>query len=126
MFVLMKDATHTITPANVEACDLVLIGDRLWQRTYRSGVRDPPVGSVGVVVPLVLVQGVQQMALVPDQCSVQQFVAAGLYPAFHDCVHAGHLDAGEHDTDAGVGEDRIEELGVLAVRVPRARRGARL
>jgi hypothetical protein len=39
---------------------------------------------VGVVVAPVLVQGVQQMALVSDQCSVQQLVAATLDPPFHD------------------------------------------
>jgi hypothetical protein len=37
-------------------------------------------------MPLVLVQGVQRMALVPDQCSVQQLVAAALDPPFHDGV----------------------------------------
>jgi hypothetical protein len=35
------------------------------------------------------VQGVQQMSLVPDQGSVQRFMAASLDPAFHDRVHAG-------------------------------------
>jgi hypothetical protein len=39
---------------------------------------------VGVVVLLVLVQGMQQMALVSDQSSVQQLVAAALDPSFPD------------------------------------------
>src|SRR5690349_14610469 len=41
------------------------------------------------------------MWLVPDQRAVQQFVAAGPHPAFHDRVHAGYLDTAEHDRDAG-------------------------
>jgi len=49
MFVFMKDAAQTITPTDVEACDRVWFGDRLGQRMQRPGVRDPPVGSVGVM-----------------------------------------------------------------------------
>jgi hypothetical protein len=84
MFVLVEDAAEAITPADVEACDRVWIGDGVRQWTYWPGVRDPSVGSVGVVVVLVLVQGVQQMPRVPDQGPVQQFVAAALDPPFHD------------------------------------------
>src|SRR2546430_11602748 len=57
------------------------------------------------------------MRLVPDQRAVEQFVAAGLDPPFHDRVHAGNLDAAEHGRDAGVGEDRVEQGGVLAIPV---------
>src|SRR3954451_4810202 len=42
-------------------------------------------GTVTVVVPFVLAQGVQEMRLVPDQRPVEQFVAAGLDP-----VHFGN------------------------------------
>jgi len=33
MFVLMRDTSQTITPADVETYDRGWIGDRLWQRT---------------------------------------------------------------------------------------------
>jgi hypothetical protein len=59
----------------------------------------------------------QQMVLVPGQCAVQQFAAAGPYPAFHDRVRAGYLDAAGQDVDAGVGQDRVEDAGILAVPV---------
>jgi|SRR6266545_4836537 len=67
------------------------------------------------------------MAFIPDQRAVEQLVAAALDPAFHDGVHAGHLDAAEHDLDIGVGEDRVEQGGELAVavtdKVPRCAAG---
>jgi hypothetical protein len=74
-------------------------------------------GTVTVVVPFVLAQGVQQMPLVPDQRPVEQFVAAGLDPPFHDRVHARHPDAAEHDRDTDVGEDGVEQGRVLPVAI---------
>jgi hypothetical protein len=58
-----------------------------------------------------------QLGLVPYQRPVEQFVAAGLDPPFHDRVHARHPHAAEHDGDAGVGEDRVEQWRVLPVAV---------
>ena len=58
--------------------------------------------SVKVVVPFVLAEGVREMRLVPDECAVEQLVAAGLDPPFHDRVHSGNLDTAEHHGDAGV------------------------
>src|SRR6266536_3257175 len=57
------------------------------------------------------------MSLVPDKGSVEQFAAAGPHPSFHDRVHAGHLDAAAYDLDAGVGQDGVEQRGVLPVAV---------
>ena len=57
------------------------------------------------------------MALIPDQGSVEEFAAAGLYPAFHDRVHTGHLDATENDADPGVREDGVEPAGEFGVSV---------
>jgi hypothetical protein len=37
-----------------------------------------------IVVMFVLTQGVQQVSLIEDQGTVEEFVAAGLDPAFHD------------------------------------------
>jgi hypothetical protein len=48
---------------------------------------------------------------------VKQFVAAALHPAFDDRVHPGHLNTTEHDLDAGVGEDDVEQVRVSAVAV---------
>ncbi len=59
MFVLMEDTAQTITSTDVETRNRVWIGDRLRQRMQRPGVRDTPMGPMRVVVPLVLVQGVQ-------------------------------------------------------------------
>jgi hypothetical protein len=75
-------------------------------------MRSVPVGEGPV-----LAQRVQQMSLVEDQRPVEQFAAAGPDPAFHCRVHAGHPDAAEHDRDAGIGEDGVEQGRVLAVPV---------
>jgi hypothetical protein len=58
------------------------------------------------------------MRLVPDQRLVEQFLAAGLDRPFHDRVHAGYPDTAEHHSDAGVGEDRVEQRRVLPVTIP--------
>jgi hypothetical protein len=39
-------------------------------------------------------------------------------PAFHDRIHPRHLDPAEHDRDASLLEDRVEQAGELAVAVP--------
>jgi len=106
-----------VTSADVEVCDLVWIGERFGQWLQCPGVRDAPMGPAGVVVPLVLVQGVQEVCLVPDQHAVQQLVAAALDPPLHDGVHPGHLNAAEYDFDPSVGEDRVERCWVFAVAV---------
>jgi len=52
-----------------------------------AGVLEPP-------------DGVQEVALVPDERAVQELVPAGLHPAFHDRVHTGHPGACEYDVQA--------------------------
>jgi hypothetical protein len=74
VFILVQDAAQAVTSANVEVCELVWIGERFGQWMEWSGVRDVPMGPVGVVMPLVFVQGVQEVCLVPDQHAVQQLV----------------------------------------------------
>lgn len=59
----------------------------------------------------------RRWAWFPDEGAVERLVAAGLDPPFHDRVHAGDLDAAEHDREAGVGEDGIEQGRVLAVAI---------
>lgn len=71
-----------------------------------------------VMVVVVLAQGVYQVGMVPDQCPVEQFVTAGVDPAFHDRLHAWHPDAAANNRDPGVSEDRVKQGGVLAVSVP--------
>src|SRR2546421_9468362 len=75
-------------------------------------------GSATVVVVFVFMQCVKQMCLVPDQRTVEPFVAAGLDPPLDDRVHARNLDTREYDRDTGVGEDGVEQGGVLAVAIP--------
>ena len=72
----------------------------------------------GVVELLELVQGVEQVPLVPDQSAVEQFAAAGLHSSLHERVHSRHLDPAEHDLDPGVLEHGVEQAGELAVTVP--------
>ena len=75
-------------------------------------------GPVLVVEVLEFPQRMQEVALVPDERAIQQFVPAGLHPAFHDRIHSRHLDPAEHDLDPGVREDVVEQGGELAVTVP--------
>ncbi|MET8214105.1 hypothetical protein ABZT51_51650 [Streptomyces sp. NPDC005373] len=63
-------------------------------------------------------QDVAQVGFVPGEgIAVKEFVAAGLYPAFRDRVLAWHPDARENGSDAGVGEDLVDDGGVLRVAV---------
>ena len=82
MLVLVEDAAEAVASSYVEVGDGVRVGDRRWQSVQRAGVCDALVGPVGVVVLFELAQGVEQVALVPDQGAVQQFASAGLHPAF--------------------------------------------
>jgi hypothetical protein len=54
---------------------------------------------------------------VPDQHPVEKLESAGLNPSFHDGVHPGHLDTGEHDLDLGVDEDGVKQFRVFAVAI---------
>src|SRR4051812_13268822 len=65
MFVFVEESAETIVPADAQTCDRGGTGDRLRQRIQRPGVRNTPMGTVTVVVPFVLAQGVQKMRLVP-------------------------------------------------------------
>jgi hypothetical protein len=92
-------------------------GDRLGQRLQWLGVGDAAVRPVLIMVVLVLAQGVEQMRLAPDQGAVEEFVAAGLDPPFHDRVNARYPDPAEYDADPGIGEDGVEQGWVLSVSV---------
>ena len=116
MFVFVEDSAEALVSSYVQARELVRVGDRWGQWMQRSGVGDALVGSVLVVEPFVLAQGVEQMGLVMVQHAVEQFTLATLDPPLHDRVNAGHLNAGEHDLDLGVGEDRVEQRWYLPSR----------
>ncbi len=118
MFVFVEDSAEALVSSYVQAGDLVWVCDGRGQRMQWSGVGDALVRSVLVVEPFVLTQGVEQVALVPDQGPVQQLAAAGLHPPLHDRIHAGHPDAAEHDLDSRVLHDGVEQLGEFAVPVP--------
>jgi hypothetical protein len=76
------------------------------------------VGPVVVVEVLELPEGVQEVALVPEERAVQEFVPAGLHPAFHDRIHSWHLDSAEYSFDARVSEDDVEQAGETCRRGP--------
>lgn len=57
------------------------------------------------------------MALVPDQGAVQELASTGLYPALHEGVHPGHLDACGDHLPAGVGHKGVEGGRELRVAV---------
>jgi len=78
------------------------------RRAAWGGLLECPVRAVFVVEGLVLAQGVEEVALVPDQGPVQEFDAAGLYPALHERVHPRYSDAGGDDLHAGIGHQGVE------------------
>jgi hypothetical protein len=117
MSVLVDDAAESVSPAYVQEGDLPGF-ERFGHCAQGCRLVHGLVGPVCVVVLLELVQGSAQVVLVPDQGPVQEFVAAGLHPALHDGVHARHPDTGEHDLDAGIGQDLVEQHWVLRVPVP--------
>src|SRR5262249_23553123 len=115
ILVLVEDSAEALASSYVQPGDLAAVGDWRGQRDAWSGVRDALVRPVLVVKSFELTQGMQKMALVPDQGSIEEFTAAGQHPPLHDRVHSRHPHAGEHDLDARVGQDRVEQLRVLTV-----------
>lgn len=77
MRVFVQGAAEPRSSSCVEARDPLRIVDRFGQRTQRAGVREALVRPVLVVENLELAQGVEEMALIPDQCPLQQLPAAG-------------------------------------------------
>ncbi|MCW2913441.1 MAG: Transposase [Actinomycetia bacterium] len=78
MLVFVEDSAEALLSSYVQAGDLLWVGDRWGQWTEWAGVGDALVRSVSVIAAFELAQGVEQVALVPDQGPVQQFAAAGL------------------------------------------------
>jgi hypothetical protein len=54
MFVLMEDAAQAIVVDDVQVRGRVWIGGRFGWRVQWPGFRDPPMGPMGVVMPLQL------------------------------------------------------------------------
>jgi hypothetical protein len=118
MSVLVEGAAESVASADVQLSDPPRIGDRDGSWVQGCALVECPVRAVGVVVVLEFPQCMKEMALVPDQRSVEEFASAGAYPAFHYRVHPRYPYAGEHDSDPGAGEDLVEQLWVLPVPVP--------
>jgi hypothetical protein len=116
MSVLVEGAAESITSMDVEAVDSVRFGDRFGGGLQGCRAVQGAVRPVLVVERLELAEGVEQMGLVPDQGTVEEFVSAGLHPTFHDRVHAGNADAGGDDLDALGLEDGVERAGDLLSR----------
>ncbi|MGW7007799.1 integrase core domain-containing protein [Streptomyces sp. NPDC054933] len=74
---------------------------------------------MGIVVLLELVECLAEMALVPDESPIEEFVAERLHPPLHSRIHSRRLDAAEDDLYASVGEYLVEELRELRVAVAR-------
>jgi len=63
----VEDAADSIATVDSEGVE---IGDGCWQRTEWSGLFEGSVGTVLVVMGLVVAEDLEQMALIPDQGSV--------------------------------------------------------
>jgi hypothetical protein len=109
MLVFVEDANESIISVYAEAGYFVWFGERCGQRLEGPGVADALMRPMPVVEVLELAQGVEQMVLVPDQGPIQELSPAVQHPAFHDRVHARGSYPAEHDFDAGVGQDRVEQ-----------------
>ena len=110
--VFADDAADPVAALDGEGVE---VSDRCWEGLEWRGLAEGAVWAVGVVVGLVVAQNPQQMLLVPDQCSVEEFASAAAYPAFHDRVRTGRPDGAAQDRDAGVAEHGVEggaELGI--------------
>lgn len=123
MSVLMDGAAESVLSADAQPLEFVGVGDRLGQRTERRRLLERSVRPVRVVMPFELAQRTEQVTLIPDQCAVEEFVAAGADPALRDRVHTGYADAGDDGADPGVGEDLVEQPGELPVPVADEERG---
>ncbi|WUE24570.1 hypothetical protein OHA47_08990 [Streptomyces sp. NBC_00498] len=117
MLVLVEGSAGAVCPAHFQLGD-VCVGEWCGSDSQGCCLVYRLVGPVKVVVQFELAKCVAQMALVPDEGVVQQFVAAGLEPAFHDRVHARYPDAGACGLCSGVVRDVVEEGWVLRVLVP--------
>jgi hypothetical protein len=71
MLVFVEEAAEAIMSADASVCDGCRVGDRPGEWVQRSGVGDASMGSMRVVVPFVLAQGVKQVCLVPDEGAVE-------------------------------------------------------
>jgi hypothetical protein len=76
----VDDSPETVVSACVPACGPSRIGHWLWNRTKLHCLIHSLVGAAPIVVVLELAQHAQEMALVPDQGAVEQFVAQLLHP----------------------------------------------
>lgn len=117
MVVLVDHSGEPVSAGYVRMGDSPEIGGRFGDSAQWCRLVHRLVGSVSVVMKLELAEGVARVAFVPDECAVQEFVAAGLDPAFHDGVHTRDSDAGGYRLDAGGCQDLVEERGELRVSV---------
>jgi hypothetical protein len=118
MLTRVQHPTESVASSNVKGGVSVRSRKRHGQWLERAGVRDALVRAVLVVELLELPQGVQKVALAPDQRAVQYFAPAGLHPPFHDRVHPRHPDPAQDSFDARISEDGVEQGRELSVSVP--------
>jgi hypothetical protein len=75
--IFMNHASGAVAPEDAE---VIQIGDIIWQRAEWRGLVQGVMRPMGVIEVLVLAQHSHQVALVPDQCPVQQLTPAAAYP----------------------------------------------
>jgi len=86
MPVFVEGAAEPVPSADIEVRDLFRIANRFGERAQRCCSPESPVRPVLVVEVLELPERVKEVALVPDERAVQEFVPARLHSAFHDGV----------------------------------------
>jgi len=82
-----------------------------WNAAKRRGLVQGAVRPVGVIEVLVLAQDGHQVALVPDQGTIQQLTPARADPAFHNRVHSRRLNGRADDPDASGLEAGVKRGG---------------
>lgn len=80
MLVLVDDSCQAVVSAYVEVGYPIGFGDRLRGGAERCCLVHGLVGPVRIVVLFKLVERVAEMALVPDESSVEEFTAKCLHP----------------------------------------------
>jgi hypothetical protein len=75
MLVFVEGAAESVLPTDVESGDLCRVADRTGEWMERGGAVEGSVRPVPVIERLELAQGVQEVALVPDE--VRQPLADG-------------------------------------------------
>jgi hypothetical protein len=95
----------------------VVMVDRIGQWPEGCGLTERAVRTMLVVMGFVFAKDSEQVALIPDQGSVEDFPAAATDPAFHDRIRSWGLHWTADRADPGCGEHRVPCGGELRVSI---------